>query len=147
MQQLPNDYLSSESELPITQETSGYLIETSKWAKFIAITFYVITGIAILIMLIWGSYLFNTVGTYRSRVIENTITIAIISMIIATIVVAITYYFLLVFANKMRMGVETENIEQVNVGLGSLKVHFIIIGILLMLGIFYSLYTLSNVYA
>lgn len=147
MEHLHNDLLSSDGELQITQETGGYLIETSKWAKFIAITFYVLMGLAILVMLIYGSYLFNSYRTFSSSIAENFMSVAIIALIVAVLVVGVTYYFLLVFANKMRIGIESENIEQVNAGLGALKVHTIIIGILLMLGIIFSLYGLSAIYA
>ena len=143
MEQLPNDYLSSENELEISQETSGYLIETSKWAKFIAITFYIGSALGILFFLTYGAYVFNRLSGYRRSGGEE-MTIAIVAVLVVAAVVAVTYYFLLSFANKMRVGIETENIEQVNAGLNSLKVHFIIVGILLMLGLLASLFSLSN---
>jgi len=144
MDQLPNDFLSSEGELEITQETSDYLIETTKWAKFIAVTFYILTILGILYVLIFGSYAFRAFGSYRRRALEDYITMAIIVIVICVVVVGVTYYFLLSFANKMRVGLETENIEQVNGGLGALKTHMIIIGILLMLGLLNTLYELSK---
>ena len=143
MDQLPNDFLSSENELQISGETSGYLIETSKWAKFIAITFYILTGLALLVTLVWGSYVFNTLSSYR-RSAGDELTIAVVALILVAVVVGVTWYFLLSFANKMRVGIETENIEQVNSGLNALKIHFIIVGILLTLGLLASVYSLSR---
>jgi len=148
MDQLSDDYLTSSDELEITEETTGYLIETTKWAKFIAITFYILCGLAIIFMLVYGKYIYDTLGPYGSRLLEDRFIKAIIIMAILAIVVAVTWYFLIVFANKMRAGLEGENIEQVNAGLGALKVHFIIIGILILLfGILYPLYTLFTVYS
>jgi len=95
-------------------------------------------------VLIFGSYAFRAFGSYRRRALEDYITMAIIVIVICVVVVGVTYYFLLSFANKMRVGLETENIEQVNGGLGALKTHMIIIGILLMLGLLNTLYELSK---
>lgn len=149
MDQLQNDFLSSENELRIDNETSGYLIETAKWAKFIALAFYIVTGIVIVLFLFYGSNISDGFARRRSfstgRDVESAFFIGIvIALILIAAVVAVTYYFLLAFANKMQAGIATENIELVNNGLKSLKVHFIIIGILMIIGILVSLYNISN---
>ena len=146
MEQLPNDYLSSTEELEITDETSGYLIETSKWAKFIAISFYVLCGIAIVLVFAYGSTLSNSFGSYGGRY-QDQFAAIIFVLIIGAVIVGVTWYFLLAFANKMRAGIQAQNIEQVNAGLNAMKIHLIIIGILLMIGIIYQLYVFSTVYA
>jgi hypothetical protein len=149
MEQLQDDFLSSENELRIENETSGYLVETSKWAKFIAITFYILTGIVVLFFIVYGNYMSDTFGSadrYGSGSEYGTRYFAVMTIVLVLIVavVGVTYYFLLSFANKMRAGIETENTDLVNNGLQSLKVHYIIIGILMMLGILLSLYNISK---
>ena len=146
MNQLPKDYLSSAEELEITDETSGYLIETSKWAKFIAISFYVLCGVAILLIFAFGSTLSNSFGRFGGRY-QDQFAAIIFVVIIGAVIVGFTWYFLLGFANKMRSGIQSQNIEQVNAGLNAMKIHLIIIGIFLMIGIIYQLYVFSSVYA
>ena len=82
-------------------------------------------------------------GGYNEGIANSIYMVIVFVMILVAAVVGVTYYFLLSFANKMRVGIETENIDQVNGGLRALKVHYIIIGILLMLGILASLYNMT----
>ena len=148
MDQLPNDILSTEAELRIESETAGYLVETSKWAKFIAITFFIVTGLVILFFLSYSSALSGLYTrrsySYGSDYEQGFFIGMVIVMILVVVIVGVTYYFLLNFANKMRSGVDTENIELVNNGLRSLKIHFVIIGILLILGVLVALYNISK---
>ena len=141
MDLLHEDILTDEQEFEISNDIGSYLIETSKWAKFIAITFFAATGIGILFFLFFGSRIWGTFSPFeydRSGIIS----IMIIALVLALVIVGVTYYFLLDFANKMRIGIETESIDLVNGGLRSLKVHFIIIGILSLLGLLFSLFSL-----
>lgn len=137
------DLLTGEGDLPVTDEIGSYLIETSKWAKFISITFYICTGLAVLF---FCYMMFSTeVGPFsRYSVISDYMSVFAIIMVLAVAVIGVTYYFLLAFAKKMRTGIETENIEYVNAGLYNLKVHMIIIGCLLMLGILANLFQLAK---
>ena len=142
MEDIKEDFLSSENELGIDNETPGYLIDTSKWARFVAVTFFVITGICLLLFISFGKDIlqnFRPLSSYSSEA-SQILVFAIIMLIIIAAVVFVTYYFLLNFANKIKAGIESENIDLVNVGLKSLKVHFIIIGILSMLALLFSIF-------
>ena len=142
MEDIKEDFLTSENELGIENEIPGYLIDTSKWAKFIAISFYVITGVCVLLFASFGNEIMNNFRVFRSYDSEASqmLVFAIITLVFVVAIVIVTYYFLLNFANKIRAGIESENIDMVNGGLKSLKTHFIIIGILSMLALIMSLY-------
>ena len=144
MEQFNEDLLASEGELRIDKNDSSSLVEMSKWAKFIAITFFTLVGICVLFLIIYGREIMYAFSAYSGLVKDGDAFFAtlIITLILAVGVIFITYYFLLNFANKMKTGIETENIDQVNRGLKSLRIHFIIIGILLMLGLLSSLYSM-----
>jgi hypothetical protein len=141
MEDIKEDFLSAEHELGIGNEIPGYWIDTSKWAKFVAVTFYVITGICILFFLSFGSDILNNFRVFRSYDSEASqmLVFAIITLIFVVAVVIVTFYFLLNFANKIRAGIESENIELVNGGLRSLKIHLIIVSIVSMLMLLLSL--------
>ena len=143
MEKLQDDLLSLETELQIGHDISGYLIETSKWAKFIAIAIYVLSALGSICILVYLNYISDKFGAYARATMDRYFNMAILISSVFCIVVAVTYYFLIVFANKMRAGLETEDIEQVNSGLNGLKIHFIIIGILMLLGVIAGVYNLS----
>lgn len=143
MEQHNEDFLTSETELHIDRSNSESLVEASKWAKFISVTFFVLTGLLLLLFIIYGKEIMYTLSFYSGLVSGDRDAVfagAIIGLILVVGLVFVTYYFLLNFANKTKAGVEGENIDLVNKGLKSLKVHFIIIGIMLMLMLALSLY-------
>jgi hypothetical protein len=143
MEEIQHDLLSSGNDLPITEEASGYLIETSKWAKFIAITFYSVTGAVVLYFIWYMWYIKSKLGAYGGRLTER-LSIYVMAMLFAAVVVGFTYYYLLNFANKMRAGIETESLENINDGLRSLKTHLIIVGIILILFTLIKLVQIGN---
>ncbi|MGG9962399.1 hypothetical protein [Ferruginibacter sp. SUN106] len=145
MDQLQEDFLSSEAELTIDNEASGYLIETSGWAKFIAITFFSIVGLIILFFVFYSNDLIKSyTGRYENPDDFKTAFIVglVVALVVITAVVGVMYYFLLAFANYTRKGLATENINTVNNGLKALKVHFIIVAIVSMISILISIYNL-----
>ena len=141
MDLLEDDLLSDEQELRVDEETSGYLIETSRWTKFIAITIYSLTGIFALMLVFFGKFILDAMSLSRRYDIlsQSLFTIAV-WLIIFVLAVAVTYYFLINFSNKIKAGIETENMETINDGLKSLKIHLIIIGIISGIKILYTIY-------
>jgi len=140
MDQLQEDILSNEQDLDISGEAGNYLVEAGKWAKFIAVTFFVLTGLCALVLLFYGNALDNLgVNIFGGSGAGGVI---IFVFLIAIAIVVVTYYFLVVFANKIQSGILAEDIEQVNNGLNALRIHFVIIGILSGLSLLISLATL-----
>lgn len=138
---MDQDFLTSEHELGIDREASGYLIETAKWAKFIALTFCILTAIFFVVFIVFDKQVMDMVGMFGSLNDSDSIfMVLVVGFVVAVVIIAFTYYFLLNFANKMIAGIETENIDLVNGGLKSLKTHFIIIGVLLILGLLGTLF-------
>ena len=142
MDLLQDDILSDEQELKIDEETSGYLIETSRWSKFIAITILALTAIFCLILIFFWKFVIGAMNLslwyYRWSQSNLILLIAALAILIASVVVA--YYYLINFSGKIKTGIETENMETVNEGLKSLKIHFIIIGVLIGIKILYTFY-------
>lgn len=144
MDLLQDDLLTDETELTIEQEAKGYLFETAKWAKFIAISFFIITALVVLLVFVFGSDLSGRWSLLGGGSDSAYFAGIVIGMLLVAGVVGVTYYFLLDFGTQIRRGLETEDIHTVNRGLKSLKTHFIIIGILSMLGVLGGLINLFN---
>jgi heme/copper-type cytochrome/quinol oxidase subunit 2 len=138
MDLLEEGIIAEEHELKIDGEISGYLLEAGRWSKFIAITFYILLGIAIAAILLLKGDIIG--GYYR----DQHFTRLLIILGVSTVIIVTTLYFLIDFANKVKAGIETENIETVNKGLHSLKTYFIIIGILMMLQLAYDFYKMID---
>jgi len=135
MDLLQDDLLTDETELSIEQEAKSCLFETAKWAKFIAISFFIITELVIFFVFIFGSDLTGNWRRFGGGSDSAYFAGIVIGMLLVAGVIGVTYYFLLDFGTQIRRGLETEDIHTVNRGLKSLKTHFIIIGILSMLGV------------
>ena len=126
MEEIKQDQLSSMTELELDSEATSHLVETSKWAKFIAVFMFSLAGIIILAFFLGaGSYLTGQVG-YLGLNSSSLLAGIFIVILVVIVVMGIIFYFLLNFANKVRSGLETEDIEKVNTGLNSLRIYLVI---------------------
>lgn len=142
------DIITDEDIMELDIEITRNLNETGKWARFIAVTMFVLAGLIFFLFLAFGSYWSYLIsgfddygGGFGGRKSGLFILLMIALLIVGGIFVT-AYYFLISFANKVRSGVEAQDIFQVNKGLNSLKIHFIIIGIFSALSVLASLLTL-----
>lgn len=126
MNEMQHDQLSSVTELEFDSEATTYLVETSKWAKFIAIFMFSVAGLLILAFFLGAGTYFTRNSTYSGVNGSAVLTAFIIGIFIVIIIMGVIFYFLLNFANKVRQGLETEDIEKVNTGLNSLRIYLII---------------------
>jgi hypothetical protein len=144
MDPITEDLLSSAIEPGIDQEMSEYIIETSKWTKFIAIAFFISAALgALLFVFYWDQMrmVFMQFNVFAELFRQNTTSIIAVA-VFSAVVLVITYIFLLDFANKIRTGIETESIDLVNKGLNSLKIHLMIIGAFLILELLFTFYNM-----
>ncbi len=144
MEEIKEDLLSSDDELPIDELISKNLLATSRWARFITICFYSCTAFAIICFSIYLYYISTRYGSLFNPINSDYIMRFIVIVVIVVAVVGITWYYLLAFANKIRNGLDTESVETVNDGLRSLTIHYKLIAVLLIIGLLVSIYQLSQ---
>ncbi|MDX9928914.1 MAG: DUF5362 family protein [Bacteroidales bacterium] len=128
---------ASENMLVIDEANRAFLIESSKWAKFLAIVGYIGMGLLVLLGL---ALLFGmTIVKELTDLPFNPGIFGIIYFIIAVV-----YYFpityLYNFSQKIRDGLVAGNQQTMTAGFGNLKSMFKFIGILMIVAL--SLYAL-----
>jgi len=112
----------------------GYLYNTARWAKFIGITYFIVTGLLCLLFP-WLVYETPTYGTMP----DDMKLFLVMFMVVMTL--GINFYplfALLRFSAKIKPALQTENQQQFNAGLCTLKNLFKYIGIATI--VFISLY-------
>lgn len=118
-----------ENQLSINSEIKGYLLETSKWAKFLAIIGYIGMGLLLLlgIAFIVGFSAFSSVSGVG---LPMTIMGAIY------VLLAVSYYFplkyLYNFSTKVKQGLNSTDQQTVTNGFENLKSLFKFMGILMI---------------
>ncbi len=110
----------------LTDEINGYLTETAKWGKFLAIVGYVGMGLLLLIAM------FSIVGfSAINKLSQTKFPMGFVGVIY--IAFAVVYYFpvtyLYRFSIQVRDGVNTKNQDTVTTGFQNLKSLFKFLGI------------------
>ena len=128
MENLEDDHLI-EMDLHIDDDVRQQLYEAGKWTKFISIVMFVACGLILLVALLGGASLlsvFRSLGATYGYFGElgGVVLIAIIVVFVG--VLALVYYFLFTFSRKIKTALLTNNTADLNAGLKSLKIFFII---------------------
>jgi hypothetical protein len=116
----------AESSFTVSEDIKNYLLETSKWGKFLAIVGYV--GMALLVLIALGVMVgFSFIGSAS----EDTFPMAALGLVY--IVLAAVYYFpvsyLYRFSVQMKEGLASDNHQSVTTGFENLKSLFKFMGI------------------
>ncbi|WP_163381275.1 hypothetical protein [Cyclobacterium sp. SYSU L10401] len=116
----------TENALPLGNEIRNYLLETSKWGKFLAIVGYIGIGLFVLLALVM------LVGvSYFNPGINNGLDMRGVGLIY--IAIAVVYYFpinyLHRFSKEMKLGVIGNDQQSVASGFENLKSLFKFMGI------------------
>lgn len=115
-----------ESSITVSNEIREYLLETSKWGKFLAIVGYVGMG---LILLIGLGFIVGSAGL--NAISDDYFPVGAFGLIY--IVLAVLYYFpvnyLHKFSVQMKSGIGTNNQNSVTSGFENLKSLFKFMGI------------------
>ncbi len=115
------------SQLTVTPQASGYLHETSRWSKFLAILGFCFIGLMVLGGLFAGT-LFATLGDTMPY--PGLISVIYIAM-------ALLYFFpvfyLFRFSNQIRVALHTKDTRTLEGALENLKSHYKFIGILMII--------------
>lgn len=128
MEDLEQDHLI-EMDVHIDDDVRQQLYEAGKWTKFISIVVFVACGLLLLVALLGGASLLSVFRSFGPAYgyfgeLGGVILIAIIVVFVA--VLALVYYFLFNFSRKIKNALLTNNTADLNAGLKSLKIFFII---------------------
>jgi len=118
--------------------------------NFISITVFIFCGLFLLILLaVSGEFMkgFRTSIKRYNGLLENADPAVFLAIfVVALLLFAAVYYFLFDFSKKVKSALISENTEELNKGINSLKIYFIIYACLGMLGILSSIITLFNLF-
>lgn len=117
----------SNTDLSISTRSRDFLLETAKWANFLAIVGFVMLGLMVLgaiVMLVTGA-------TYSSFIGGEAFGMGIAYLIAAVLYFFPTYY-LFHFAKKMKNALMISSQDNLEVGFENLKSFFKFVGILMI---------------
>ena len=131
-------------DLHIDGESSGFLSETSRWARFLAIIGFIMVGFMVLISLIiigLGDSNPMMQASFQSAGYSNPTVLGIIYLVMAVVSI-FPYMYLLQFANKMKAALRGDDQATLNSAFSSLKSCFKFVGVftIIMLGFFVLLF-------
>ena len=137
-------------DLEIDHEVTDSMNEAAKWAKFISIAVFVFCGLMLLVLIAVSGQFMNGFSTSLKRYngflagMNGSAFFAIFS--VAILLFVAVYYFLFDFSKKVKSALLSENTEELNKGINSLKIYFIIYAALGVLGIVSSIVTLFSLF-
>jgi hypothetical protein len=144
MENLNEDQLTN-MDLEMDREARLQLNEAAKWSKFIAIVMFIACGLILIFGIAGGAALtgvlrklggtYDVLGGFDGAVL-------IIAIIFIVAVLALVYYFLFDFSQKIKAALLSENTADFNAGLKSLKIFFIITTVFAILGLLSKVYNM-----
>jgi len=145
-----NDVLDSSSsgsdDLVVSGEIRGFLGETARWAKFIAIVAFVMLGLALLFVVLGGSA-FGMLAAMEGMPIGGGGAIGGFFIVIYLLVIAIYFFpvlYLYRFAVNTQRALQIDDQGYLRTAFENLKSHYKFIGILM--AIFVGLYAIMLVF-
>lgn len=118
-------------ELSIDEASSGFLKETSRWAKFLSVVGLVMVGFMLLISLsIIGLGSSNALleASFQAAGYSSPMMVGVIYLIMA-IVSIFPYLYLFQFANKMKAALNSSDQDALNSAFSNLKSSFKFVGV------------------
>lgn len=116
----------------LDERSRAYLLETTRWTKFLSIFGFILIGlmlILLLIMLVAGS----SFSAYSGELEAVGVVVAVIIMIIFLALYTYPVYALWKFTNNMKSGINTNNQEQIVEAFRYQKNMYRFMGILLII--------------
>jgi hypothetical protein len=128
MENTDQDFLT-ELDITIDSDVRQQLYEAGKWTRFISIVMFVICGLLLLIGVFGGAVFlsaFRSLGGRYGFLGDFGGAALILAATVIAAALAVVYYFLFNFSQKIKTALLTENTVDLNTGLKSLKIFFII---------------------
>lgn len=128
-------------DLQVDYDSGNFLKEASKWTKFISIVAFICLGLLLLALLFGGSAMMMSMST----VMPGLAALGGLLMIPILIGVAITVFLVIqlyLFATLTRRGIEQQDQFSFNRGLKALRNYFVVYGVLSILSLIGSFFSL-----
>ncbi len=138
------DQTSSLFDMVLDEPSQQYLEQGAKWAKFLSIVFIVGGTLAILVLGLFGSYLISSLSPLLYYGNMGGSWIMMIVVLFLALIFGVFIFFLYRFAHFTSKGVSESSQESIEKGVGSLKVYFVLVGLLGILGLLSSLIKLAT---
>lgn len=122
------DHLS-ELDLQLDGEVRQQLYTAAKWARFISIIIFIGCAIMLIFGIAGGAVIINAfrrLGTFSDLFGGSGGTLFVVIIVLVVAVVVFVYYFLFHFAAKIKNALLGESTADLNAGLKSLRIFFII---------------------
>lgn len=136
--------------LQVDYDSGNTFNEAAKWAKFIAIIFFIGIGLCVLVLAFSSAFLIQGLSNFMPGLeMAGGIAGGLIIAIVAIVLIIFTYLTILLyrFATLVRKGIESQNQTLFNDGLRNLKNYFLINGIFSLIGIVFNVVgTISNMF-
>ena len=127
-------------DLQLDHEVGNHFRETSKWAKFLSIVYFVALAIIVFVLLFAAAAVTNAFEQFAPEFAgAGGFLIAII--IVGLGIVFFTTILLFRFATLTKEGIERQDQVLFNKGLQALKNYFMIYGVLTILSLVFSLFS------
>ena len=115
-------------EMDLDNEARFSFYETAKWARFFGIVAIVAVSLLFFFFILFGSRIASTFGMDNLFPAQMGGALIIAAALVAA-VCSILFYYLFKASNLIRSAINTNNQELFNDGLNSLKIFFIVYGI------------------
>ena len=141
---MEQDYLA-EMDLQIDADVRQQLHQAGKWTKFISIVMFAACGLLLLAGILGGAAFFaafRSLGGGYSFLSGFGGATLILLVLIVVGVLGLLYYFLFNFSKKIKTALLSENTADLNAGLKSLKIFFIITTVFAIISLLNSIYKL-----
>ncbi|HEX4372671.1 MAG TPA: hypothetical protein VHZ50_05130 [Puia sp.] len=120
-------------ELNVDYDAGNILREITRWTKFIAITGIIGVACLMLILLFGGNRVITSISDRYMSGSENFRGLILFAIVIIIAVLGLIVFLLYRFSTLIKRGIEMQDQESFNKGLNSLKIYFIISGILALI--------------
>src|SRR4249920_580259 len=119
-------------DLQIDQESSSYLGETAKWAKFMAILGFIFCGLIVLVGLFAASFMSAALGKFSGEgSVLGGVALYVIYLLLA-LVYFFPFLFLFNFASSMQTSLRNNDQQQLTQSFKNLKSCYKFLGILMI---------------
>ncbi len=138
--------VNSTNEFGLSNEIKGYLKETAKWAKFIAIVGFVGVGFMVVGAILAGVFMSSMSSEFSNTGMPFPSALISVFYLLMAGLMVMPIYYLYQFASKMQQALRTSNAQILTDSFKNLKSHYKFYGILMAIFIvFYGVMLLFGI--
>lgn len=125
-------------DLQLDHEAGSHFHESSKWAKFLSVVYFIAIGLVLLVLVFAATAMIKAFQEYRPD-FAGAGGFLVAAVIIALALGFFTTFLLFRFATLIKQGIERQDQIIFNKGLQALKNYFMIYGVIAMLTLIFSI--------